>query len=217
MNHLLTVNECMRIWERNKRCRPQIPAQNTIVALNTFLTLSGSACLKLDQYEEAISMLQKALGLLRIIFEEKPAASQVGFACLNLAKAFLYHQKHHEALSCFQEALEIFKVNHAEDNEAECVLGIARCYKNLKNFDLAVKMFTRVEKLFARKSGRDRTQLHIHKEIADIFIAEEYADRSKGLHHLKEAEAILKRIQKSEKDEDDLTELQAKILSLECL
>lgn len=180
-------------------------------------TLSGCACLKLNQYEEAISRLEKALGLMRIIFEENPAAPQVGLACLNLAKAYLYHEKYENALSCFQEALEIFKVNHADNNEAECVLGIAQCYKSLKNFDLAVKMFTKVEKLFARESGNDRTRLDIHKEIANIFIADEYADRSKGLQHLKEAEAILKRIGQSEKDEDDLTELQAKILSLECL
>ena len=173
--------------------------------------------MKLDQYEEAISTLEKALGLMRIVFEEKPPATPMGFACLNLAKAYLYHKKYEKALSCFQEVLEIFKVYHAEDEEAECVLGILRCYKSLKNFDLAVKMFTMVEKLFARESGSDRTRLDIHKEIADIFIAEEYADRSKGLHHLKEAEAILKQIQQSEKDEDDLTELQAKILSLECL
>ena len=142
----------------------------------------------------------------------------MGLACLNLAKALLYHEEYEKALSCFQEALEIFKVNPAAvSNKAGCVLGIAQCYRNLRNLDLAVKMFKWADELYSSMSGSDRTRLDIHTEMADIFIADEYAARSEGLQHLKEAEAILMRIQKSEKDEDCLAELQAKVLSLECL
>jgi hypothetical protein len=111
--------------------------------------------------------------------------------------------------------LEYFEVNLSADDETECVLHIALCYGGLKNLVSALETFRKVEELCVRKSVSDRVRLDIHKTLADTFTEEEYGDRSKVLYHLKEAEAIFKRIKRSETEEDELTEVQAKILSLE--
>ncbi len=168
----------------------------------------------MNDYEQAISKLQKALELKRIIYPEK-AAPEVGLAFRLLATAFLRLQKYEKALSCFQEALRIFEVNQSADDEMECVLNIALCYKGLKNRDYALENFGKVEEMCVRKSVSDRMRQDIHETMADIFTEEEYGDKSKVLHHLKEAATILKRIKLSENDEEALNELEAKILSLD--
>jgi tetratricopeptide (TPR) repeat protein len=152
----------------------------------------------------------------RVIYEEKAKPEpEVALACRLLARALFEHQKYEKAMPYFREALEYFEVNLSADDETECVLHIALCYGRLKNLVSALETFRKVEKLCVRKSVSDRVRLDIHKTLADTFTEEEYGDRSKVLYHLKEAEAIFKRIKRSETEEDELTEVQAKILSLE--
>ena len=159
----------------------------------------------------------------RIIYEGKKAAPEIALACLHLAEAFFQNKEHEKALSYFQEALETYEANrgakdeaeHAPHGKAECLLHITLCYKALKKIDDAKSSFKKLEKLCVGKSLDDEMQLKLHKEMADIFVEKEYEDRPKVLHHLKEAEEILKRIKQSEEDEVTLMELQAKIVSLD--
>jgi hypothetical protein len=111
--------------------------------------------------------------------------------------------------------LKYFEVNQFQDEEMQCVLNIALCYKGLKNVDCTFDNMKRVEEMCLRKSENDRTRLDIHQTMADIYTEEEYADRCKLLHHLKDAENILMRMKRSEKDEETLSEIQAKIFSLD--
>ena len=168
----------------------------------------------LKEWEQAIPKLQKALELKRVIYPEN-AAPAVALACRLLATALLKHQEYGKALPYFQKALEIFEINQSTDDETDCVLNIALCYKGLQNIDSALDAFRKTEELCVQKSMSDSMRLSIHMIMADIFTEEEYEDRSRVLHHLNEAEAILQRIERSETDEEDLKELQAKILSLE--
>ena len=176
----------------------------------------GLSCLSLNQCEEAISNLQKALQIKRTVYDGNEMALELGQSCGFLATAFFKHDKYEEAIPYLQEAIANFHANKSVDEEMECILDMARCYKHLKNLDRALEWLRKVEELCVGKSGSDKTRLNIHKQLADIFIEEEYSDRSKALHHLKEAETIAKRIKHSENDDDvELYELQARILSLE--
>ena len=152
----------------------------------------------------------------RVIYEEKVKPEpEVALACRLLARALFGHQEYEKALPYFQEALEYFEVNQLAGDETQCVLHIALCYGGLKNLVSALETFRKVEELCVRKSVSDSIRLDIHKTLADTFTEEEYGNRSKVLYHLKEAEAIFKRIKRSETQEEELIEVQAKILSLE--
>jgi tetratricopeptide (TPR) repeat protein len=152
----------------------------------------------------------------RVIYEEKAKPErEVALACWLLARALFEHQEYEKALPYFQEALEYFEFNQSADDETECVLHIALCYAGLKNLVSALETFRKVEQLCVRKSVSDSVRLDIHKTMADTFNEEEYRDRSKVSYHLKEAETIFKRMERSETQEEELIEVQAKILSLE--
>ena len=169
----------------------------------------------LNDWEQAISKLQEGLEMKRIIYRGKKAASEIALACFLLAEAFFQNKEHQKALPYFQEALQIYQANQAAEDEAECLLNITLCYKALKKIDDTKSFLKKLEKLCVGKSLKDDMLLKIHEEMADIFVEEEYEDRSKGLYHLKEAEAMLRRIKQSEEDEVSLMELQAKIVSLD--
>ncbi|CAB4006743.1 tetratricopeptide repeat [Paramuricea clavata] len=180
------------------------------------LSSLGYACLILNQWEQAFPKLEQALEMKRVIYEEKDKPeADVALACRFLARALFKHQEYQKALPYFQEALEYFEVNQSADDETQCVLHIALCYGGLKNLVSALETFRKVEELCVRKSVSDSIRLGIHKTMADTFTEEEYGDRSKVLYHLKEVEAIFKRIKRSETQEEELIEVQAKILSLE--
>lgn len=167
----------------------------------------------LKKLEEAIPKLEKALELKREIYQDN-ATPDLAMAFRLLALALLKHKEFEKALPYFQKALEMFEVIQSADDEAECVVNIALCYKGLKNPGSAQEAFEKAGEMCAKKPINDRMRLDIHTDIAETFTEEEYADKSKVLHHLTEAEAILKRIKQSETDEENLNEIQAKILSL---
>ena len=169
----------------------------------------------MGELEKAIPKLQEALELKRIIYQQKKEEPEVAQACRLLADALFQNKEYEKALSYFQEALEIYEVHQSAEDEAECLLYITLCNKALKKIDFAKSSLKKLEELCASKSLKDNMLLHIHKEIADIFFEEEYKERSKGLYHLKQAEAILIRVKQSDEEEETLTELQAKIMSLE--
>ena len=181
------------------------------------LSFTGYACKLLNEWEQAIFKLHEGLELKRIIYQGEKAKPEVALACFLLAEALFQNKEPEKALPYFQEALEIHKANQAAEDEVECLLHITLCYKALKKIDDAKGSLKKLEKLCVSKSLHDEMQLKIHKEMADIFVEEEYEDRSKGLYHLKEAEAILRRIKQSEEDEVTLLELQAKIVSLDLI
>ena len=184
--------------------------------IHSLILSVGYACFILNQWEQAIPKLQQALEMKRVIYEEKAKPErEVALACRLLARALFEHQEYEKALPYFQEALEYFEVNLSADDETECVLHIALCYAGLKNLVRALETFRKVEELCARKSVSDNIRLDIHQTLADTFTEEEYGDNSKVLYHLKEAEGIFKRIERSETQEDALIEVQARILSLE--
>ena len=150
----------------------------------------------------------------RVIYNEKTVEG-VAVTCHLLATAFFELEEYEKALLYFQEALAYFQVSTLAGRETQCVLNIALCYKGLKNLDGALNQFRKVDELCVRKSVSDQTRLEIHQTMADTYTEEEYAERSKVLYHLEEAKTILERMRRSEDDEDTLTEIQAKILSLE--
>ena len=152
---------------------------------------------------------------MKRVFYEERAAPEVALNCNLLAEALLKHQEYEKALPYFQEALKYFEVSLSQDDETQCVLNIALCYKGLKNVDCALDNIKKVEELCVRKSVRAITRLDIHQTMADILTEEEYGNRSKLLYHLKEVETILKGMKRSEDDEDTLSEIQGKILSLD--
>ena len=168
----------------------------------------------LNEWQQAIPKLQNALEMKRVFYKEE-AGLELAANCHLLATAFLKHQEYKDALPHFQEALKYFEVNQFQDEEMQCVLNIALCYKGLKNVDCTFDNLKKVEEMCLRKSENDRTRLDIHQTMADIYTEEEYADRCKLLHHLKDAENILMRMKRSEKDEETLSEIQAKIFSLD--
>ena len=174
----------------------------------------GNACQLLSQWDEAISKLQKAHELTRRFCGEK--GLEAAMALLELALALYEHEEYRKALPYFQEASEVFDADEGSaDEAAECVLYIAHCYDGLKNVDCMLDTIEKLEQFCSTKPVCDELRLKIHKTMAEIFTKEEYEDRCKGLCHLKQAEVILKRIKQSEKDEQDLKEIQAKIMSLE--
>ena len=168
----------------------------------------------LNQWEQAIPKLQKALKIKRVIYNEKTVEG-VAVTCHLLATALFELEEYEKALLYFQEALAYFQVSTLAGRETQCVLNIALCYKGLKNLDGALNQFRKVDELCVRKSVSDEMQLEIHQTMADTYTEEEYAERSKVLYHLEEARTILERMKRSENDEETLTEIQAKILSLE--
>ena len=173
----------------------------------------GYSCLLLKQWEQAIPKLQEALKMNRLMYQDK--SLQIATAIRWLATAHFKNEEYDKALRYFLDAMEIFATNKSTDVETECALYIAQCHKFLKNFDSASEMFEKVEDLCFRNSFSDDVQLWVHETMGEAFTEGEYLDRRKGLYHLKEAEAILKRIEKTEDDEENLRELQAKIMNLE--
>ena len=168
----------------------------------------------LKQWKQAISKLEKALELKRVIFQENP--KEVAKTICLLASALLKNEEYKKALSYSQEALEIFNACHSADDAIDCIVDIAKCYKGLKNRSRAFATFRIIEGLCARDTAVSNERREwVHEVLADIFMEEEYSDKPKALHHLKEAEAILRRIKQSIEDEKDLRELQAKIVNLE--
>ena len=121
------------------------------------------------------------------------------------------YQGHAVIEAHFQEARETYEAEHAAKGKDKCLLNITFCYKALKKIDDGKSFLKKLDNLCFGKSLKDEMQLKIHKEMADIFVEEEYEDRSKGLYHLKGAEAILRRIKQSK--EDEATELQVKLNS----
>jgi tetratricopeptide (TPR) repeat protein len=168
----------------------------------------------LNQWEQAIPKLQKALEMKRVIYNEKTVEG-VAVTCHLLATALFELEEYEKALLYFQEALAYFQVSTLAGRETQCVLNIALCYKGLKNLDGALNQFRKVEELCVRKSVSDQMRLEIHQTMADTYSEEEYAERSNVLYHLEEAKTILERMRRSENDEETLIEIQAKILSLE--
>ncbi|XP_028412663.1 uncharacterized protein LOC114535578 [Dendronephthya gigantea] len=173
----------------------------------------GYACVLLKEWKEAIPKLDRALELKRAIYQER-ATPDVATAFRLLATALLEHQEYERALSHFQKALEMFEVFQSADDETECFLNIALCYKGMKNPSSALKAFEKAGEMCVKRPTSDRMRLGVHMEIAETFIEEEYANKSKALHHLEAAEDILKRIKQTDTDEENLNELQAKIISL---
>ena len=131
----------------------------------------------LDQWEQAIQRLEKALEMKRIIYEENAAPDNVAKTCHLLARALLENQEYQKALPYFHEALEYFEASQSADNESECLLQIAPCYKGLQNRELASEMCSKVKKLCARKSVSDETRLNVHEIMADNFTGEENTDK----------------------------------------
>lgn len=168
----------------------------------------------LKQWEQAISKLEVALKFKRVIFEESP--KEVAKTICLLASALLENEEYEKALSYSQEALKIFKANHAADDEIDCIVSVAKCYKGLKNRDRAFATFRIIEELCARNSAvSDEMRQWVHEVVAEFFMEEEYSDRLRAMYHLKESEAILRRIKQSLEDEKELRELQTKIANLE--
>jgi tetratricopeptide (TPR) repeat protein len=95
----------------------------------------------------------------RVIYEGK-AEAEVALACRLLARALFEHQQYEKALPYFQEALENFEVDQSADDDTQCVLHIALCYRGLKNLVRALETFRKVEELCARKSVSDSIRLH---------------------------------------------------------
>ena len=170
----------------------------------------------LNQWDEAICKLHQALQMKRDIYHEVTSPPEVALACFLLAKALLKHKKHQEALVHFEEALQIHQSLESMDDVVECLLNIAQCYKDLKKLGKAIETFDKVKGLCSTsKTLDDRMILRFHKEMADVFTEKEFEDKNKTFFHLQEAAAILTQLEKTEKDEEILKELQAKILSLQ--
>ena len=117
-----------------------------MLALKLPLFCVGTACFLLNEWQETILKLQKALEIKRVFYEEK-AAPEVALNCHLLVRALLKHQEYEKALSYFQEALKYFDVSHSLDDETQCALNIALCYKGLKNVDCALDNIKKVEEL----------------------------------------------------------------------
>lgn len=169
----------------------------------------GYACTLLKEWDQAISWLKKALELKKIFYGKNPS-DEVANALRLLSTAYLEHNEYKNALQHFQECLQILQVINSPDEEVECILNIANCHKGLNNDVAALNALCRVEEFCAKNSCSDEMRLYVHNELSDLY-CEKYTNKSKALHHLKEAEAILQR----QKNEEDLSEIQAKIFSLE--
>ncbi|XP_028404843.1 uncharacterized protein LOC114527414 [Dendronephthya gigantea] len=126
----------------------------------------GYACCMLNQWEEAIPKLEKALELRKIIYEGK-AVPDVASTCDCLARALFFNHEYQKALTYFEEALKYFEVCQSPDNETKCALLIALCHKSLKNFDLASKAFEKVKVLCARESVSDGMRDAAQKKMAE--------------------------------------------------
>ncbi|XP_028391922.1 uncharacterized protein LOC114516594 [Dendronephthya gigantea] len=126
----------------------------------------GYACFVLNQWEEAIPKLEKALEMRRIIYEGK-AVPDVASTCDFLATALFKNHEYQKALTYFEEALKYFEVCQSPDNETKCVLFIALCHKRLKNFDLASKAFEKVKVLCARESISDEMRDEVQETMAE--------------------------------------------------
>ncbi|XP_028391998.1 uncharacterized protein LOC114516664 isoform X2 [Dendronephthya gigantea] len=120
----------------------------------------------LDQWEEAIPKLEKALEMWKIIYERK-AVPDVAFTCKLLATALFENHEYQKALTYFEEALKYFEVCQSPDNETNCALHIALCHKSLKNFDLASKAFEKVKVLCARESVSDEMRDEVQETMAE--------------------------------------------------
>ena len=170
----------------------------------------------LNQWDEAISKLRQVLQMKRDIYHEAISSPEVALACFLLAEALFKHEKHEEALAYFEEALKIHQSLQSIDDVVECLLNIAQCYKDLKKFGNAMETFDKVKVLCSTSKTLDqRMCLRFHNEMAYVFTEEELEDKNKTFLHLQEAAAILTQLEKTEKDEETLNELQAKILSLQ--
>ena len=150
------------------------------------------------------------------IYHEVTFSPEVALACFLLAQALFKHGKHEEALAYFEEALKIHQSLQSIDDVVKCLLNIAQCYKDLKKLGKAMETFDKVKVLCSTSKTLDqRMCLRFHNEMAYVFTEEELEDKNKTFLHLQEAAAILTQLEKTEKDEETLNELQAKILSLQ--
>ena len=146
---------------------------------NLAFSVIGHACFLLNQWEEAIPKLEKALEMKRIIYEEK-AERDVVSTCHLLARALFENHKYRKALTYFEEALRYFEVSQSPDEETNCGLHIALCHKSLKNHDIASAAFEKVKVLCARESVSDEMREEFHKTMAIAFADEaENTDKSK--------------------------------------
>ena len=138
-------------------------------------------------------------------------------SCFLLAEALSESEEHaEEALVFYQEALARHQSLKSTDDVLECLLYMARSYTSLKVFEKVIETFVEAEKIFSTCPKIDgRLAVLVYQEMADFFTEVEVTNKTKAIESLQKAAAILERIKVSEKDEENLVEVQAKILSLE--